>query len=195
MTPSKRRDAPVDRDDAPATGASASAQGSAQRSAQGSTDGPDGSGDGSTDDARERAEASERGEKKERVLHTRVPAVLEEELKRFAQNLRVPVSNLVRTILEDALQVADAASETVESRLKNAARQLEEERKKLKQRVAPTPLSDVFAFQTLTLAQPARCAQCQKPLGPGERAHMGLTDGPPKPGAGRIFVCEDCLPR
>jgi hypothetical protein len=144
-------------------------------------------------DARE--SAADRGEKKERVLHTRVPAVLEEELKRFAQNLRVPVSNLVRTILEDALQVADAASETVESRLKNAARQLEEERKKLKQRVAPTPLSDVFAFQTLTLAQPARCAQCQKPLGPGERAHMGLTDGPPKPGASRVFVCEDCLPR
>ena len=30
--------------------------------------------------------------KKERVLHTRVPAVLERELKRFADNLRVPVS-------------------------------------------------------------------------------------------------------
>ena len=30
--------------------------------------------------------------RKERVLHTRVPAVLERELKRFADNLRVPVS-------------------------------------------------------------------------------------------------------
>ena len=28
--------------------------------------------------------------KHERVIHTRVPAVLEEELKRFADNLRVP---------------------------------------------------------------------------------------------------------
>ena len=44
-----------------------------------------------------------RDDKKERVLHTWVPAVLEAELKCFAQNLRVPVSNLVRTILEDAL--------------------------------------------------------------------------------------------
>ena len=39
---------------------------------------------------------------KERVIHTRVPALLEEELKRFAENLRMPVSNLVRAILEDA---------------------------------------------------------------------------------------------
>ncbi len=59
--------------------------------------------------------------RKERVLHTRVPAVLERELKRFADNLRVPVSNLVRTILEDAVSVADAATENVEERLKMAA--------------------------------------------------------------------------
>ena len=52
--------------------------------------------------------------KKERVLHTRVPAVLERELKRFAENLRIPVSNLVRTILEDAVSVADVATENVE---------------------------------------------------------------------------------
>ena len=47
--------------------------------------------------------------KHERVIHTRVPAALEAELRRFADNLRVPVSNLIRTILEDALAVADQA--------------------------------------------------------------------------------------
>ena len=52
--------------------------------------------------------------KKERVIHTRVPALLEEELKRFAEDLRVPVSNLIRTILEDALAAADQAGERVE---------------------------------------------------------------------------------
>jgi hypothetical protein len=45
------------------------------------------------------AEGEAREARKERVLHTRVPAVLERELKRFADNLRIPVSNLVRTIL------------------------------------------------------------------------------------------------
>ena len=42
-------------------------------------------------------------EKKERVIHTRVPAVLEAELKRFAEGLRVPVSNVIRTLLELSL--------------------------------------------------------------------------------------------
>lgn len=134
-------------------------------------------------------------DKKERVLHTRVPAVLEAELKRFAQSLRVPVSNLVRTILEDAVNVADAATENVESRLKQAAGKLEHERQRLKQRVAPDPLREVFAFQNVTLAQPVDCAKCKKSLAPGARAHLGLTDGPPSRDAPRIFVCDDCTPK
>jgi hypothetical protein len=133
--------------------------------------------------------------KKERVLHTRVPAVLERELKRFADNLRVPVSNLVRTILEDALSVADAATENVEERLKKAAHQLEVEREKLKKKVMPDPLSDVFAFQDVTIAQPAQCVKCGRDLKAGEKAHLGLTDGPPRPGARRIFACDDCIPK
>lgn len=133
-------------------------------------------------------------EKKERVLHTRVPAVLERELKRFADNLRVPVSNLVRTILEDALNVADAASEGVEERLKTAANSLEHGREKLKRRVHPDPLAGVFAFQPITLAQRAVCAKCQRDLDPGEHAHLGMTDEP-NPRGRRIFVCESCLPK
>jgi hypothetical protein len=131
--------------------------------------------------------------KKERVLHTRVPAVLERELKRFAESLRVPVSNLVRTILEDALNVADAATENVEERLKKAAHQLEIERERLKKRVHIDPLADVFAFQAVTLAQGSSCVKCEREMKPGERAHLGLTDGPPR--GRRIFVCEACLPK
>jgi hypothetical protein len=133
--------------------------------------------------------------KKERVLHTRVPAVLERELKRFADNLRVPVSNLVRTILEDALNVADAATENVEERLKKAAHQLEVEREKLKKRVMPDPLSSVFAFQDVTIAQPAQCVKCGRDLKPGDKAHLGLTDGPAYAGTRRIFACDACIPK
>src|SRR5215472_4756355 len=85
------------------------------------------------------SESRDKDDKKERVLHTRVPAVLESELKRFADNLRVPVSNLVRTILEDALEVADVATENVEGRLKKAASQLEKERQRLKKKVLFDP--------------------------------------------------------
>jgi hypothetical protein len=132
--------------------------------------------------------------KKERVLHTRVPAVLERELKRFAENLRIPVSNLVRAILEDAVNAADAATENVEGRLKRAAQQLEREREKLKKRVRSDQFAQVFAFQPVTLAQAAACARCGRDLARGERAHMGLTNTPPRSPSDRVFVCNDCLP-
>jgi hypothetical protein len=147
------------------------------------------------DDAgRDELPSSDR-EKKERVLHTRVPAVLERELKRFADNLRVPVSNLVRTILEDALNVADAATENVEERLKKAARTLEKERERLRKRVShDDPLDGVLAFQEVTLAMPVQCARCERTIARGARAHLGLTDGI-SAGRGRVFVCADCLPK
>ena len=144
---------------------------------------------------REREPAA--SDKKERVLHTRVPAVLERELKRFADNLRVPVSNLVRVILEDAVQAADAAGESVEGRLKRAAQQLGREREKLKKRVLPDQdqFDSVYAFQPVTLAQPGTCAKCGRALARGERAQLGLTETPPKTPSDRIFVCDTCLPQ
>jgi hypothetical protein len=126
---------------------------------------------------------------KERVLHTRVPAVLERELKRFAENLRVPVSNLVRTILEDALSVADAATESVEERLKRAAKHLEREREKLRKRMEHDPLDGLLAFQEVTLAMPATCAKCSQELPRGARAHLGISDVSDGP---RVFVCTSC---
>ena len=148
-------------------------------------------GAGGASDAAPDAEA-----RKERVLHTRVPAVLERELKRFAENLRVPVSNLVRTILEDALDVADAASESVEDRLKKAADGLEAQRERLKKKMHADPLGHVFAYQAITLAQRAVCARCRRDMEPGEQAHLGLTDDPPsRTRPQRIFVCETCVPR
>jgi len=141
----------------------------------------------------EAADSSEdRAEKKERVLHTRVPAVLERELKRFADNLRVPVSNLVRAILQDALAVADVAGTGIEERLKNAARTLEVERERLKKKVNPDPLEGVVAFQAVTLAQPASCCVCSQSLARGARAHLATSDGPRR--GPSLIVCDGCLP-
>jgi hypothetical protein len=137
------------------------------------------------------ADASGKDAKKERVLHTRVPAVLERELKRFADSLRIPVSNLVRTILEDALSVADAASENVEERLKKAALHLEKEREKLKKRMEHDPLEGIVAFQQVTLAVPTTCAKCEAGLARGAQAYLGVGE---TPGGPRRFVCEACLP-
>jgi hypothetical protein len=51
--------------------------------------------------------------RKERVLHTRVSERLAEDIRRTAEDLRVPVSNLVRNLLEEAFQVVEAVSDDV----------------------------------------------------------------------------------
>jgi hypothetical protein len=138
-------------------------------------------------------DAEDSSARKERVLHTRVPAVLERELKRLAETLRVPVSNLVRAVLEDAVAVADHASENVETRLKTFASSLEQERDKLRRRVMRDPLDGVFAFQPIKLAQPASCAKCKADLRRGENANLGLRDDA-RPNTSRVFVCDACIP-
>ena len=129
--------------------------------------------------------------RKERVLHTRVPAVLDQELKRFARNLRVPVSNVVRAILEDALKMADRASGQVEDRLRAAVSVVSTEREQLREKIRELdPLEDVLGFQPLVLAQPTQCSACRTPMRRGESGWLGLTVEPGR----RVIVCGSCVP-
>lgn len=78
----------------------------------------------------------QRKERKERVLHTRVSAVLEEELKRVAGSLRVPVSNVVRAMLEDAVEKIDEVGRFAEGEIRNVADQLQKHRDGLRNKGA-----------------------------------------------------------
>ena len=50
------------------------------------------------------------GERKERVLHTRISEQLAEDIRLFADDLRVPASNLVRNVLEEVFTMVDSVS-------------------------------------------------------------------------------------
>ncbi len=54
-----------------------------------------------------------RGRRKERVMHTRISEDLDAALRRAAEDLRVPVSNLVRNLLEDAFDVVETVTESI----------------------------------------------------------------------------------
>lgn len=166
------------------------------------------------DPPRRKRRKSRRGEApKERVLHTRVPAILEDELKRLAKNLRVPVSNVVRAILEDAVDAVDTVGEVAEDELVGFADRLARQRDQLRDRVArrgaapvepeetaapdadegcpeaaPEILEGVFGFQPLVLATAAECAVCKKPLPAGSSASRALFDDPKK----RVFLASTC---
>jgi hypothetical protein len=107
-------------------------------------------------------------DRKERVLHARIPVALEDQIKRLAEALRVPVSNLVRNMLEDAIEVTRRVSGP------------------------PAALAEVYGWQDLVLNVEVACARCARPLRAGDRAFVGLTTHSRDP---RQFICSDCLPR
>jgi hypothetical protein len=47
------------------------------------------------------------------VLHTRVSEQLSDDIRRFAEDLRVPASNLVRNVLEEVFTMVDGVSDDV----------------------------------------------------------------------------------
>jgi hypothetical protein len=51
--------------------------------------------------------------RKERVLHTRISEQLSEDIRSFAEDLRVPASNLVRNVLEEVFTVVGGVSDDV----------------------------------------------------------------------------------
>jgi plasmid stability protein len=115
-------------------------------------------------------------DKKERVLHTRVPERLEHELKARAADLGVSVSNLVRNVLTHAFGlvgdiVADGAA--VARSAKGVGR----------------AASEPIGWQPLVLNKNAVCAACNAILPRGADAAAAITEanGP------RPIVCTTCL--
>ena len=53
------------------------------------------------------------GGRKERVLHTRISEQLSDDIRRLAEDLRVPTSNLVRNVLEEVFTMVESVTEDV----------------------------------------------------------------------------------
>jgi hypothetical protein len=70
-------------------------------------------GDGTPDPEFPFDDDSEHRRRKERVLHTRISEQLSEDIRSAAEDLRVPVSNLVRNVLEEAFGAVERVSDEV----------------------------------------------------------------------------------
>ena len=123
-------------------------------------------------------------EKKEKVIHTRVPERLETELRERAESLGISVSNLVRNVLGHAFGLvgdimADGASVARAARGAGG-------------RAAAGATADpaeVLAWQAIVMNKNAVCTRCNAVLLRGADAAIGVVDGAgPKP-----VVCTKCL--
>ena len=157
-----------------------------------------------------------RRDRKERVLHTRISQQLAEDIGRMAEDLRVPVSNLVRNVLEEVFSVVetvtDNVGELIEGVMEEAGRARERARHgrfragrhrersdpsahgdpARERRTAEPPREDppdLIGWQPLILARAGVCSDCAAPLARGERAYVGVSHA----GPGAITLCADCL--
>jgi hypothetical protein len=117
-------------------------------------------------------------DRKERVIHTRVPEKLEAELRQRAQGLGISVSNLVRNVLGHAFGLVGdvvADSHAIARAARGEARG-----------PATDEPDEVIAWQPIVLAKNAICSRCNDILPKGSKAAIAI-------GGDRAFVCTKCL--
>jgi len=130
---------------------------------------------------RDNPEDDEGEERKERVIHTRVPESLEAELRQRAQGLGISVSNLVRNVLGHTFGlVGDVVADS-----QAIARAARGEAAKAAPAAAAASLDDVLGWQRIVLAKNAVCAKCNAILPKGQDAAVGVNT--------QIVICPPCL--
>jgi hypothetical protein len=123
-------------------------------------------------------------EKKDRVIHTRVPESLDDAIKRKAGNLGISVSNLVHDVLENTIGlVEDIVSDSTQIARAARGEPVQSSRAR-RARGAGT----VLGWQIAILNVNAVCDSCNAILPKGTQAAIGVVDEGPRP-----FRCEPCV--
>lgn len=136
---------------------------------------------------RKRPEPEDDPERKERVIHTRVPESLEAQLRQRAEDLGISVSNLVRNVLGHAFGlvggvVADGHAVARAAR-GGAAKSAEPATP------ASPSLDDVLGWQPFVLGKNAVCARCNVLLPKGTDAAVGIVEADTT----RFVICNPCV--
>jgi hypothetical protein len=130
-------------------------------------------------------------ERKERVLHTRVPDSLDRHIKRRARSLGMSVSTVVRNVLLTTFGlVEDIVNDSTDIALAATGQEPPPRRDRARARTATgSTAAEVLAWQEAVLNVNAVCDQCNGILQKGSRAGIGVREqaGPP------AIICPQCL--
>lgn len=130
---------------------------------------------------------TDKREKKEKVIHTRVPESLDEEIRVRAETLGISVSNLVRNVLKNAFELVEDVIVDGANIGRAARGELDDDPS------GPTPPAGpikVLGWQELVLNLNALCDGCNDILPKGGQALLAVTD---RPGAPPVFRCRACV--
>lgn len=124
-------------------------------------------------------------ERKERVIHTRIPQSLDDEIREHAAKLGVSVSNLVRNVLQNAVGlVGDIVADT--HNIAEVVKKVDDAAAGPRHKHKP-PM--VLGWQKVILEVNALCDRCNEILPKGSEAAVALAEGQ----AVRLMRCLDCL--
>jgi hypothetical protein len=145
--------------------------------------------------------------RKDRVLHTRISEELARDIRQMAEDLRVPVSNLVRNVLEETFSVVESVTDDmgdllddVIERAGRASDRIHEFQRRRREREARAvhgprrsergeEFEDIEAWQPVIL-NAARCCDVDgREIGRGEEAFVGLTAS----GLSGTYLCRRCV--
>jgi len=115
-------------------------------------------------------------QRKEEYLGARVPRELKEAVINRAISLGIPVSILIRNILEDAFNLPQSPSSASEAPTVSQARE----------KVGCFP--GVIGWEKISLNRSMQCTECGRELAAGSMVSLGLA----MPGEDHVILCPKC---
>src|SRR5882672_9470453 len=107
-----------------------------------------------------------------KIVHTRITNEMYDKLSKNAKTRRVTISNLIRNIVEDSLDLSGEVLTLVDEKL----------RKRLHRDDA------ILGYQAITLSKDTVCDFCGKDLAKGSNINLALLENSAK----KLTVCDDC---
>ena len=95
---------------------------------------------------------------KEKVIHTRVTEELYDNIAKKAKKHRMTVSNLLRNVVEDGLDIYDDVSDIVDEKI----------REKLQNK------DEVIGKQKITIVKDQKCSNCKKTIKKNTEAFLEI---------------------
>jgi len=115
--------------------------------------------------------------RKEEYLGARVPRELRAKVIDRANELGIPVSILIRNVLEEAFSETAAGTAGMQAAAGDS------------QPVADSyDYPDVIGWEQITLNRPMTCSGCARQIDAGSRVTLGLTS----PGGDHVILCGNC---
>lgn len=112
---------------------------------------------------------------KKKVVHTRIPEELFDEIVSKAKRHRTTVSGLMRNLLEDFLDISEDMTDLMADKTRNMF-------------FGDEAMGDLIASQPLTIEKETVCSICQEPLLEGESAYLAFYENTPR----GVIVCKTC---